>query len=58
MAVHVLRLPTEPAAWATSVALGDPHLLPEWPESTRFTLVVVVKVALRRLCARSSLVPR
>ena len=43
MAVHLLRLPTEPAAWASCVAIGEAHLIPEWPKSDRFALVMVIR---------------
>lgn len=43
MAVYVLRLLNEPAAWASSVAIGEAHIIPEWPKSTRFALIAVVR---------------
>jgi hypothetical protein len=47
MAVHLLRTPTdlEPARWLSTVASGKPHIAPEWPESTRFTLIGVIRGA-------------
>jgi hypothetical protein len=48
MAVHLLRLPTEPADWAYSIAQGafpdtKARIIPEWPEGTRFALIAVVR---------------
>ncbi len=45
MAVHLLCTPTEPepAAWVSKVASGKSHIAPEWPESTRFTLIAVIR---------------
>ena len=43
MAVHLLQLPVEPAEWAASVAIGEAHIVPEWPQSTRFALVAVLR---------------
>jgi hypothetical protein len=43
MAVHLLRTQGEPAEWASSVALGEARIIPDWPASTRFALVVVVR---------------
>jgi hypothetical protein len=43
MAVHLLQLPTEPAEWASRHAIGKVHIAPQWPESTRFALIAVVR---------------
>jgi hypothetical protein len=43
MAVHLLQLATEPAEWASKVAIGEAHIVPEWPESTRFILIAVAR---------------
>jgi hypothetical protein len=41
--VHLLQPGTEPAAWASSVAIGEAHIIPKWPESGRFSLIAVVR---------------
>ena len=43
MGVHLLRLATEPAEWASSVAIGQVHIAPAWPESARFAMIAVVR---------------
>jgi hypothetical protein len=43
MAVHLLRLPAEPDNWEVTVATGQAHIVPDWPESTRFALLAAVR---------------
>jgi hypothetical protein len=44
MAVHLLRLPNEPAEWAVKLAYDlKSHIAPEWPESARYALIAVVR---------------